>query len=91
MPKKVRTAKGVVIDFDLLKIKQKLVEGPKPQSVQARQDFIDSKLRRRMKKVKSDLDAAKQNPKPVEQKKPVAVELDEAKQITTPKRKIRKS
>lgn len=76
MPKKVRTAKGQIIDFDLLKIKEQMVDAPKPSNVQARQDFIDQKMRRRVKRVKDQLADAKKNPKP-----PVAVEptLDEVK------------
>ena len=63
MPKKVRTAKGKIIDFDLLKIKEQMVDAPKPSNVQERQDFIDQKMRRRGKKVKDALAEAKKNPK----------------------------
>ncbi len=62
MPKKVRTAKGQIIDFDLLKIKEQMVDAPKPSNVQARQDFIDQKMRRRVKRVKDQLLEAKKNP-----------------------------
>jgi len=55
MPKKVRSAKGQTIDFDLLRIKQQLGDAPKPANVQARQDFIDQKMRRRVKKVKDSI------------------------------------
>ena len=71
MPKRVRTAKGQIIDFDLLKIKEQMVDAPKPTNVQARQDFIDQKMRRRVKRVKDQLAEAKKNPK-----KPVVVESD---------------
>ena len=68
MPKKVRTAKGKIIDFDLLKIKEQMVDAPKPANVQARQDFIDQKMRRRVKRIKDELAEARKNPKgkPVE-------------------------
>lgn len=105
MPKKVRTAKGKIIDFDLLKIKEQMVDAPKPSNVQARQDFIDQKMRRRVKKVKDALAEAKKNPtvKPEKDKGIVDVnndlevksveqgpKIDEAKPAVKPKRKIKK-
>jgi len=51
MAKKVRSARGEMVDFDLLKIKESIASGPKPVNVQAREDFVDKKLRRRLKKV----------------------------------------
>ena len=51
MPKKTRSAKGEVIDFDLLKIKAQIASAPKPTDVRKREDFIDKKLRRRVKRV----------------------------------------
>lgn len=97
MPKKVRTAKGQIIDFDLLKIKEQMVDSPKPTNVQARQDFIDQKMRRRVKRVKDQLLEAKKNPvvdvapelevKSAEQ----GPKIDEIKEIKKPqKRKIKK-
>ena len=98
MPKKVRTAKGREIDFDLLRIKEQMAGAPTPDSVQARQDFIDQKMRRRVKKVKDQLAEAKKNPKkptkPVDVKSDLKVEsseqgnkIDEAK---PQKRKIKR-
>jgi len=49
MPKKVKSAKGVVVDFDLLKIKQQMAEKPTPVEVKNREEFIDKKVRRRIK------------------------------------------
>ena len=57
MPKRVRSAKGEIVDFDLMKIKEQIEAAPEPTSVQARQDFIDQKMRRRVKKIKQKLDA----------------------------------
>lgn len=48
----VKSAKGQTVDFDLLKIKQQIATAPKPTQVQAREDFIDRKLKRRIKKAK---------------------------------------
>ena len=49
--KKVRSAKGEYVDFDLIKIKEQMASDPAPLDVRARQEHIDSKLRRRMRKV----------------------------------------
>ena len=57
MPKKVRSARGEIVDFDLMKVKQQIEAAPEPSTVQARQDFIDQKMRRRLKKVKRKLDS----------------------------------
>lgn len=98
MPKKVRTAKGQIIDFDLLKIKEQMEAAPAPSNVQARQDFIDQKMRRRVKRVKEQIAEAKKNPKKL---KPVDVapdlEVQSAEQgvkideVKPPKRKIRRN
>jgi hypothetical protein len=55
MGKKVRSARGEMIDFDLLLIKQQLASVPAIQDVNARQDFIDRKLRRRLRKLRTDI------------------------------------
>lgn len=99
MVKKVRSAKGEIVDFDLMKIKQQLGDSAAPTNVQARKDFIDQKLRRRMRKIKKQLEEAplrgKQAPEPktVKVDKPVSVEsapqsekIDEVKvEETAPK------
>ena len=53
MGKPVKSAKGQIVDFDLLKIKQQMASAPKPTNVQAREDFIDQRFKRRLKKLKS--------------------------------------
>ena len=47
----VKSARGVSVDFDLLKIKEQIANAPKPTVVQAREDFIDRKFSRRVKKL----------------------------------------
>ncbi len=49
---KTRSAKGEIVDFDLLKIRQKLQQKPASVDVKAREDFIDKKIRRRNRKIK---------------------------------------
>jgi len=56
MPKKTRSAKGEIIDFDLLKIKAQIASTPKTTDVKKREDFIDRKLRRRVKRIKKQVE-----------------------------------
>ena len=58
MSQKIRSAKGEMVDFDLLKIKESIASGPKPISVEAREEFVDKKLRRRLKKVVKKIEKA---------------------------------
>ena len=51
MANKIKSARGELVDFDLLKIKDQIASSPPAADVQARQDFIDRRLRRRLKKV----------------------------------------
>jgi len=50
MGKRVRSAKGVLVDFDFLKIKEQLASAPPPIEVKNRQNFIENRLKRRLKK-----------------------------------------
>ena len=59
MAKKSRSAKGVMVDFDLMDIKSQISSTPKTIEVTNRENFIDEKLRRRLQKAKRNLD----NPK----------------------------
>lgn len=106
MPKKVRSAKGVVIDFDLMQIKQQLESAPKPLNVEGRRNFIDDRLRRRSRKVKKKLEDSQQqrnqrhdntvdvNKKFVGESTPQQEKIAEVKNEpstqTTKKRKIKK-
>jgi hypothetical protein len=54
MSKQVRSARGQVVDFDLLRIKQQISSAPKATTVQAREDFIDRKFKRRIKRLSRD-------------------------------------
>lgn len=55
MSKGVKSARGATVDFDLLRIKQQMASAPKTTTVQAREDFIDQKFKRRLKKMKRDV------------------------------------
>lgn len=50
MGKKVKSAKGELVDFDYLKIKEQLASAPTPMEVKNRQNFIENRLKRRLKK-----------------------------------------
>ncbi len=43
MPRTVRTARGVIIDFDVIILKQQLAQAPMNIEVARRKEFIDSK------------------------------------------------
>jgi hypothetical protein len=47
--------RGQLIDWDLAMVKNEMKKKPAPLNVTNRQDFIDAKLRRRVKKVRDDL------------------------------------
>lgn len=55
MSRGVKSARGVLVDFDLLKIKQQMASAPKTTDVQAREDFIDQKFKRRLKRMTLDV------------------------------------
>ena len=52
MTKKIRSIKGEIVDFDLIKIKQQIAAGQAPVNVKEREEFIDKKVHRRKKKLK---------------------------------------
>ena len=69
MGKKARSARGQIVDFDLMKIKEQIASAPTPMEVKARQDFIESRLKRRIKKATAaigvpDKDVAPTLPEP---------------------------
>lgn len=47
---KGRSARGVSVDFDAIRIKEQLAERPAPVEVQAREDFVDQRLKRRARR-----------------------------------------
>lgn len=46
MARKVRSARGVMVDFDLPKIKSQILKTPKTDDIKKRERFIDKKRRR---------------------------------------------
>ena len=59
MPNHVRTARGKIVDFDLMKVKTQIASAPKPVKVQERENFIDRKLRRKLRKARREAAAKK--------------------------------
>lgn len=50
MSKTAKSAKGAVVNFDLLQIQNQLASVPKPVNVAVREELIDRKLKRRTRK-----------------------------------------
>lgn len=44
----VRSARGELVDFDLLRIKEQMASTPKQTTVQQREQFVDQRLKRRV-------------------------------------------
>jgi hypothetical protein len=75
MKKVTRSARGVVVDFDLLKIKQQIATAPKTTDVKARETFIDQKFKRRLKRLTQEVVApVRTEPAPVDPIEPQAEE-----------------
>lgn len=96
MGKKVRSMRGEIVDFNLQQIKSQMKSNPAPHTVRARQNFIDQKLRRRVKKVQDDLgklDSTKVDRKIAEAPAKEQPKVDtkvEAKTTTTKKRTVKR-
>jgi hypothetical protein len=52
---KGKSARGEIVDFDLLKIKEQIASAPKTTNVRAREDFIDAKFKRRIRKIDENI------------------------------------
>lgn len=66
MKKIVRSARGVPVDFDLLRIKQQMETAPKTTDVAARENFIDQKFKRRLKRLTQEVTTSpRSEPAPV--------------------------
>lgn len=66
MSKSVKSARGEDVNFELMKIKEQMSTAPKPTNVQAREDFIDQKFKRRLKKLRRDVASEVVTPEPSE-------------------------
>lgn len=80
--KGVLSARGEWVDFDLMKIKQQIASAPKAVTVRAREDFIDQKFKRRLKKqTQSIIDqVSEENLPPIEEvvvEEPIVIETTE--------------
>jgi hypothetical protein len=49
MTKMVRSARGDLVDFDLIKLKQQLADAPAPTEVAARENFVEKRLKRKLR------------------------------------------
>jgi len=103
MGKKVRSARGAIVDFDLMKIKQQMASAPTPLEVKTRQNFIENRLKRRLKKAdlpkveSTEVESTPDMPEPAASAdeshiEDVAkfVEVDDADNKEAPKKKVTK-
>lgn len=63
MSKKVRSARGEIVDFDLLRIKEEMAAAPQSLHVRKRKDFIEQRLRRKIRSIASDQEEKKEENK----------------------------
>jgi len=45
----VKSSRGVNVDFDVLKIKRQLASAPPPTEVKVRENFVEKRLKRKLK------------------------------------------
>lgn len=76
MSRKARTARGELVDFDLLAIKDQLASKPTPVSVDARRKFIDARDGLKSRKVEQSV--APQEDGPLSMALSAAQESEEA-------------
>ena len=60
MSRKAKSIRGEVVDFDLIDIKNKIMNAPTPDTVQQRERFIDKRRRRGPRKKIDEMLAAQQ-------------------------------
>jgi len=78
MPRTVRTARGEVVDFDMIVIKNQLAQAPMNIEVQKRKDFIDSKEGKARQRQTPPVVSPVVTPTPVNEFEPI----DEPVQVT---------
>lgn len=69
-----RSARGEIVDFDLLRIKENLGAAPKPSTVKAREDFIDQKHKRRIRRMTETVASLRPSSPPVSAPPPAQVD-----------------
>ena len=65
MTKNVRTARGKIINWDLFRVKSQIAKAPKPVEVTQREEFIEKKLRRKLRRAKREAAAKRRQQKVV--------------------------
>ena len=91
--RRVKSAKGKLVDFDLIAIKEQIASGPAPTNVQARQDHIDARMRRRLRSKKRSIGVDKSAPVEVNKDLPSAERPNEPEPLIdepTPKKSTTK-
>lgn len=92
MAKKIRSARGTIIDLDLMRIKSTMEKTPKPKTTVEREEFIDQKLRRHIRRTRSEQAAKIKEQKGTEpsQARTVTQPKQTQESTPTPKRRVRR-
>jgi hypothetical protein len=72
-----RSARGEMVDFDLLKIKEQIATAPPSSDVTRRRDFIENKLRRRPKQTPKSVSVVEVDHIPPQVAEPESIKEDE--------------
>lgn len=98
--RRVRSAKGVIVDFNLMEVKEQIASTPKSTDVTAREDFIEQRLKRRARRLAEKRleetkrkEAEKAKAELERQEKATAEKTEETSNKTktsTPKKRVRR-
>lgn len=84
MSRKVRSARGEIVDFDLLQIKNQLASASEPVEVKQRQQFVEHRLKKKTKKAEQILQDLQKNK--LEAETQVSTKQQKIKQKVKPKK-----
>lgn len=104
MPKLIRSARGQMVNFDLVLIKQEIAANAAPTNVSSREDFIENRIRRRTARRTGKLGVKPSErelgdevsvktidePEIVEQDEPAVTPVESTPDEPTPARRVKK-
>lgn len=61
MPKMIRSARGEMVNFDLVLIKQEIASAAAPTNVSSRENFIENRIRRRSRRTGKVVEASERD------------------------------
>ncbi len=89
--RRARSIRGEVVDFDLFDIKNQMASQPKSTEVRAREDFIESRLRRRKSRLERNRKAKLEATTKVEVKQETLIKPEVDVTVQTPTEEIQKA